>query len=395
MGLTKQHVSILVVIFAVIFYAFPRECLRFWFQTVVTWENMILKGIIGKVCISQLPNYALVWLGFRKYFERNCDPTGTKLEMPVYNFTDFGSQEALCPILDKLGTSTPWVVRGVQDVSHLKVREMMESARDKPINVINKTAWDTFINERVSKCEHGYGCAYVRQERIFGTTIGEWLDFSEELKDELFYVAFDANVADLVFDSMKIKSFCGHELDRTAIDAFITRKYRDVDNFPWHCDLFTELFGEFVMPDTPMHCAAESNHFFQLKGRKTWTLVDPTYAPELGMIHDNLVQNAASLGAYNRGCIPHMTVDIYPGDVLYIPPWWFHEVWNHPSDEGEDGEFIYGMATRFLEPAGAIWNHPLQSTYKYVTDLMYGRMSTTDAQNSLLKLKENVKVATS
>lgn len=393
MGLTKQNVSILVVIFAVIIYAFPREFMRFWFQTVVVWENMILKSLIGQVCISQLPNYALVWLGFRRYFARECDPTGTKLIMPEYNFTDFGSQESLCPILDKLGTSTPWIVRGVQDVSHLKVREMMESARDRSINVINKTAWATFIKERVKKkCEHGYGCVFLRQERLFSTTIGEWLDFSEELKDQLFYVAFDANVADLVFDSMRIKSFCGHELDRTKIDAFITRKYTDVDTYPWHAEIFTELFGEYIMPDTPMHCAAESNHFFQLKGRKTWNLVDPTYSPELGMLHDNLVQNAVGTGAYHTGCIPHMTVDMYPGDVLYIPPWWFHEVYNHPSDEEEDGEFIYGMATRFLEPAGAIWYHPLQGIYKYAMDLMYGRMSTTDAQNAQLLNPNVIKV---
>merc|ERR1719300_905248 len=124
---------------------------------------MIIKSLIGKVCISQLPNYALVWFGFRQYFAKNCNPTPDMvLDMPTFNFTNYGSQEELCPILEKLGTSTPWVVRGVQDVSNLKVRAMMEAARDTPINVINKTDWANFINDRVSSCENGRGCAYVR-----------------------------------------------------------------------------------------------------------------------------------------------------------------------------------------------------------------------------------------
>lgn len=242
--------------------------------------------------------------------------------------------------------------------------------------------------ERVVKCEHGRGCPYIRSERIFPSTLGGVLDLWEEHPEELYYVAFDANVANMVFDHVSVDEVCGHKLDRTAVDAFLTKKTAKMPMFDWPSEQLEEIVGPQRIVDTPMHCAAESNHFFQLSGQKIWSLIDPTYAAEMGMIHDNLVQNAPAMGSYNKFCVPHYEIDLYPGDLLYIPPWWFHDVINLPHGDGEDHQYVYGMATRFLEAQGAIMAHPLQGTYKVLTDYFFGRMSTTDAQNTLLTVKE-------
>jgi hypothetical protein len=42
--------------------------------------------------------------------------------------------------------------------------------------------------------------------------------------------------------------------------------------------------------------------------------------------------------------VPKYTVHLKPGDVLYVPPWWWHEVTNH-------GETI-GVPVRFLDDGG-------------------------------------------
>lgn len=101
----------------------------------------------------------------------------------------------------------------------------------------------------------------------------------------------------------------------------------------------TNLFvgGEQVFSN--LHCAPGGNFFLQIGGRKTWTLVDPDLSPYLFPIISRPFNHCLSaFGSYHRystageecpiAGIPRLQVVLEPGDMLYNPPWWWHEVHN-------------------------------------------------------------------
>ena len=85
---------------------------------------------------------------------------------------------------------------------------------------------------------------------------------------------------------------------------------------------------------TPFHAAIFSNLFLQVHGERTWTLVAPWYSQYMRPIHGAQYVNGA--GVYEDwrkptrrphiSRLPRLTVTLKPGDVLYIPSWWWHEV---------------------------------------------------------------------
>lgn len=101
----------------------------------------------------------------------------------------------------------------------------------------------------------------------------------------------------------------------------------------------TNLFvgGEQVFSN--LHCAPGGNFFLQIAGKKTWTLVDPVLSPYLFPILSRPFNHCLSgFGSYRRyagaasACpiadVPRQEVVLEPGDLLYNPPWWWHEVHN-------------------------------------------------------------------
>ncbi len=114
-----------------------------------------------------------------------------------------------------------------------------------------------------------------------------------------------------------------------------------------------------------LHCAPGGNFFLQIAGRKTWTLVDPALSPYLCPLTARPFNHCLSIyGSYHAqsdDCpiwrLPRQTVTLEPGDLLYNPPWWWHEVINH-------GDTI-GCALRHVPrpfDRSPTWaNHPLFS----------------------------------
>ena len=115
------------------------------------------------------------------------------------------------------------------------------------------------------------------------------------------------------------------------------------------------FFGFGAAADAPytvgsaLHAAAMPNLFLQVHGEREWTLVDPSWLqylrPTLGTSY------VAALGAYSDWAtlarpphydrIPTLTTTTRPGDVLYIPPWFLHEV-----VLARPGEFSFGISNR-------------------------------------------------
>jgi len=130
----------------------------------------------------------------------------------------------------------------------------------------------------------------------------------------------------------------------------------------------TNLFigGERVFSN--LHCAPGGNFFLQIAGGKRWTLVAPELSPYLFPILSRPFNHCLSVyGSYRKHAhakedcalfrLPRFTVDLAPGDLLYNPPWWWHEVENTGA--------TIGCAIRHLPSplsASPTWqNHPLFS----------------------------------
>lgn len=116
-------------------------------------------------------------------------------------------------------------------------------------------------------------------------------------------------------------------------------------------------FGSPSLNDTTgtmMHCAASANLFIQATGTKEWLFIDPRYSvfvsPSLGLITPAAKAGTKPLTAGTP--VKHVT--LRAGDMLFNPPWQWHEIKNH---EG----FNVGVATRENHPTWIVRNNWLFS----------------------------------
>lgn len=103
-----------------------------------------------------------------------------------------------------------------------------------------------------------------------------------------------------------------------------------------------------------VHCAYGGNFFVEVAGRKRWVFVDPALGPHLHAIPGRPFQYLKSAYGGSRADraldrasvlarLPRYEVVLEPGDLLYNPPWWWHEV-----DNLDD--FTVGVALRHIPP---------------------------------------------
>lgn len=87
---------------------------------------------------------------------------------------------------------------------------------------------------------------------------------------------------------------------------------------------------------TAMHNAIGSNHFIQLEGRKRWHIVSPAWTPALDVELDRAPYffSLADVRNPDPERFPHLdrvevlVADLEAGDVLYNPPFFWHQVEN-------------------------------------------------------------------
>jgi len=122
-----------------------------------------------------------------------------------------------------------------------------------------------------------------------------------------------------------------------------------------------------------VHCAYGGNFFVQVSGRKRWTFLDPAYGPHLHAVPGRPFQYLKSAYGGSRAqdergevpvvaCLPRYEVVLEPGDLLYNPPWWWHEV-----DNLDD--FTVGVALRHVPP-------PLQGMPSWHNHPVWAALST-------------------
>jgi Cupin-like domain len=108
--------------------------------------------------------------------------------------------------------------------------------------------------------------------------------------------------------------------------------------------LFSQIFMGNSHSVSALHCAIGTNLFVNVFGRKTWYLIPPKYTsllkPHLNQyglfaISEQDIFNPNDISQK----IPYISVTLDPGDVLFIPPWWWHAVRN-------ESELTIGVANR-------------------------------------------------
>lgn len=119
----------------------------------------------------------------------------------------------------------------------------------------------------------------------------------------------------------------------------------------------TEMFMGSTRNGSPYHCASSGNLFCDISGRKDWLLVAPRHSmwmyPQIGRNGLAVYVNSPVLSEQTEEIdekfplyryVPKYRASLGPGDVMYVPPWWWHEVTNQ-------GESI-GVPIRLLDSGG-------------------------------------------
>lgn len=111
-----------------------------------------------------------------------------------------------------------------------------------------------------------------------------------------------------------------------------------------------QMFIQGAKSHTTYHMTKFHNFFVEIQGAKEWILVDPDWSMGINpypssafyFISDRDVDTPDSpddLYSY----IPKVRAVIHPGDILFIPSYWWHDVRTHQSDH------VIGMAIRASE----------------------------------------------
>jgi len=119
----------------------------------------------------------------------------------------------------------------------------------------------------------------------------------------------------------------------------------------WDQLITTQVFISSSLAHSPLHAANSGNFFLQIRGRKTWTFVDPCHTLDVFPVLARPALYAVShYGGWREVsadhalfCLPRYTTTLEPGDMLYNAPWWWHEVTN-------SGDLSIGCALRHMPP---------------------------------------------
>lgn len=96
---------------------------------------------------------------------------------------------------------------------------------------------------------------------------------------------------------------------------------------------------------TPQHNAIISNWLIQVAGTKVWRIVDPRWTPYMRPMQRESTTGLLSAHSFvpNDSKMPYVDITTEPGDLMFFPPHWWHEVHNVYPDEFS---FAIGLRTK-------------------------------------------------
>jgi len=116
--------------------------------------------------------------------------------------------------------------------------------------------------------------------------------------------------------------------------------------------VLTQMFiGAYTPPNQSIpvgsgwHCDICNNFVVQIAGVKRWIMVDPIYSiymrPTMIRGKTAIAGGHGSISSETLPHIPHYSVDLYPGDFLYNPEWYWHTIENQAV-----GPYSFGLVSR-------------------------------------------------
>jgi Cupin-like domain len=104
----------------------------------------------------------------------------------------------------------------------------------------------------------------------------------------------------------------------------------------------TQMFMAAPRATTGWHCAAPTNLFAMIYGKKHWYLVHPSYTPWMHTVirndtfyflslldHRKTDEQVAAEGYRLYPYVPKYEAIVDAGDMLFVPSWWWHAVDNY------------------------------------------------------------------
>jgi len=114
------------------------------------------------------------------------------------------------------------------------------------------------------------------------------------------------------------------------------------------CNFMSQLFLGGKNTGTSLHCAANINFFFNIKGSKHWGFIDPKHTSlikcqtndkGLFAISDDDFFSESERNPFLK--IPRYETILHPGDFLFNPAWYWHAIKNKT-------DYTIGVANRFI-----------------------------------------------
>ncbi|QQR88685.1 MAG: cupin-like domain-containing protein [Myxococcales bacterium] len=184
-----------------------------------------------------------------------------------------------------------------------------------------------------------------------------------------------SNWADVFNDNPELKS----DLPLEELSEFV-----GVEN------LGAQLFMGAGSRGTNFHCANVINFFCQIWGEKTWWFVHPKHSSYMEPLksHPDMLYVSSMIGFQSTplrtldtgemalaNYVPRLKAHIKPGEILFIPAWWWHAVQN-TSDSS------CGVATRYA---------PFRLRYTRKTNPLFNLLTWTSSYQYRSIYQWNVK----
>lgn len=173
------------------------------------------------------------------------------------------------------------------------------------------------------------------------------------------------NLADFLTNE-KYKDYYINNFYGILDDNDFTEKCRgdEIDLIQGQKNVLTQWFiSRFKGSGSFLHCAGGDNMFLNIKGKKEWYFIDPTYTPVVKpALSEYAIYAISELTEALEGNFHENIIDEYPfmkkvpvykclleeGDILFNPPFWWHSVRNMT-------EYTVGCATRYLSSTVNSW----------------------------------------
>ena len=231
------------------------------------------------------------------------------------------------------GRLAPFVARGKKTFHEFSPDWLLQNFSNISVLATDMKAIDDLFTDTLN-------CPYKRKALAQNLSLGDmpW--------QTQFYANFNQDTLQNIYMEMR-------RMNNSDYFRFINRQLLHM------CDAFGGIDGELFFgwtssssesaSGTGFHAAVMENIFLQVQGERNWTLVDPRYTMRMRPMHGARYIQGARL--YDEGwttlkrpthwnSIPKMTVTTRPGDILFIPAWWWHEI------RIEDDSFSLGISNR-------------------------------------------------